>query len=97
MEPEDLIGRVVVPKSGRDAGAAQAVVGVAPDGERLLVADGRRRPVEKPKKKNMKHLRFTDVWLEDARSALLAGGALANRQLRKLLDGARQALDDGSA
>ena len=88
MAPEDLLGRVVVPKSGRDAGAAQAVVGLASDGERLLVADGRRRPVAKPKAKNMKHLRFTDIWLEDARRALLAGRAPTDRQLRTMLGSA---------
>ena len=88
MEPEDLLGCVVVPKLGRDAGAAQAVVGSAGGGERLLVADGRRHLLAKPKMKNMKHLRFTDVWLEGARSALLEGRALTDRQLRGMLNGA---------
>ena len=89
MGPEDLLGCVVVPKRGRDAGAWQAVVGLAGDGERLLVADGRKHPVAKPKKKNMRHLSFTGIWLEGARQALKEGRAPTDRQLRTMIEGAR--------
>lgn len=50
-----LLGMVVTSRAGRDAGDRYVVVGVAgPD--MVLVADGRRRGIERPKRKNVKHL-----------------------------------------
>ena len=49
-------GRVVISRAGRDRGTAYAVLEVLP-GDRALVADGRARTLDHPKKKNVKHLR----------------------------------------
>lgn len=46
---------VVASRAGRDAGDRYVVVGTAGD-DMVLVADGRRRPLERPKRKNVKHL-----------------------------------------
>ena len=48
---------VVISKAGRDKGYPLAVVGF--DGDRVLVADGRERPLARPKKKNPMHLAAT--------------------------------------
>lgn len=51
-------GRVVCSIAGRDAGVFFAVVGV--DNDYVLVANGRLRKLEKAKRKNIKHLRWTN-------------------------------------
>ena len=59
----DLIkGTVVISKAGRDKGHALAVVGTE-DGY-VLVADGKERPLARPKKKNPMHLAATNKTVE---------------------------------
>jgi ribosomal protein L14E/L6E/L27E len=54
----DLIkGTVVISKAGRDKGHALAVVGT--EGGYVLIADGKERPLGRPKKKNPMHLAVT--------------------------------------
>ena len=48
-------GSVVIAKAGRDKGRAFAVIEVLSDRE-VLIADGKRRPIERPKRKNVIHL-----------------------------------------
>lgn len=50
-------GRIVRSTAGRDKGLYLAVVADA--GNRILVADGRRRPLSAPKAKNPAHLALT--------------------------------------
>lgn len=52
-------GMVVISKAGRDKGYLLAVVGVEADC--IIVADGKERPLERPKRKNPKHLAKTAV------------------------------------
>lgn len=49
------IGQVVKSKTGRDAGGIFLVYKVL-DSEYVEIVDGKRRTLEKPKKKKMKHL-----------------------------------------
>lgn len=59
----DLIkGTVVISKAGRDKGRALAVVG-GEDGY-VLVADGKERPLGRPKRKNPLHLAATKKTVE---------------------------------
>lgn len=54
-------GSVVYSKSGRDAGTLLAVVGS--DKERVLLSDGKHRPLERPKAKNKRHIGLTKAVL----------------------------------
>ncbi len=56
-------GTVVCSKKGRDKGYFLAVV--SSDGVYALVCDGKERPIEKPKKKNLKHLSLTGTTLSE--------------------------------
>ena len=56
-----MIGQVVCSAKGRDRGELLVVVGF--DGAFPLVCNGKDRRKEKPKKKNPKHLKFTDAFL----------------------------------
>ena len=57
-----MVGKVVCSAAGRDKGRFMVVVGV--NGDFPLVCDGKERPLERPKLKNPKHLRFTNILLE---------------------------------
>lgn len=68
-------GSVVIAKAGRDKGKAFAVIDVLGDRE-VLIADGKRRPIERPKRKNVIHLQMTHTTVDCITT---------NRQLRNIL------------
>ncbi len=53
---EVRIGSVAISERGRDKGRIMAVLNV--EGQYALVADGRKRKVESPKRKKLCHLSF---------------------------------------
>lgn len=70
-------GAVVVSIAGHDKGGIFAVIGFS-NGEYALIADGKVRKLEKPKKKKLKHLRVI--------GELEQGNPMqTNRQLKKAL------------
>ena len=71
-----MIGRIVCSKAGRDKGYFMVVV--EKQGNSLLVCNGKERPLERPKKKNVKHLSFTNTILEE-------NSYKNNKSLRKAL------------
>lgn len=68
-------GSVVIAKAGRDKGKAFAVIEVL-DPRTVLIADGKRRPIERPKRKNVIHLQMTRTTVDCITT---------NRQLRNTL------------
>lgn len=68
-------GTVVISRAGHDCGRAMLVV--RSDGGFLFVADGKERKLEKPKKKNRKHVRATSRVIEPA--------GLTDKSLRRTL------------
>ena len=73
---EIQIGLVVYSRAGRDQGEFLAVVGQ--EGECLLLCNGKDRPLERPKKKNRKHVGLTNTVLDN-------GSMSTNRSLRRTL------------
>lgn len=69
-------GQVVFSLKGRDKGKFLAVVGY--DGSNPLVCDGGERPLERPKKKNERHLQKTNLIIDPESMA-------TNKKLRKAL------------
>ena len=69
-------GRVVRSIAGRDAGVFYVVLEDR-DG-RVLLGDGKRRPLERPKCKSRRHIRKTNTVLE-------LSGAATNKMLRRAL------------
>lgn len=55
----DYKGRPVMSLAGRDKDGYFCVIGT--EGEHLLLADGRHRKVDHPKRKKLKHLLFIDA------------------------------------
>ncbi len=56
-----MIGKIVCSKAGRDKGYFMVIVRI--EGDFLYVADGKERPLERPKRKNAKHLNITNTIL----------------------------------
>ena len=73
-------GSVLVSSAGRDKGAFLAVLRLEPDG--VWIADGHRRPLERPKRKNPRHVAETPFTAEEASMA-------TNRELRRTLAAAK--------
>lgn len=69
-------GQVVRSICGRDKGCFLTVIGT--EGPCLLVADGKRRPLERPKKKKPFHVAATGTVLEEP-------ALQTNRQIRSAL------------
>ena len=69
-------GRVVMCTAGKEKGGFYVVVQVL-DSRYVLISDGKHRPLEKPKKKNLAHLQRTNYFI---------GEISTNRQLRTYLN-----------
>ena len=58
-----MVGQLVCSKAGRDKSYWMVVV--KEEGNFVYVCDGKERPLERPKRKNIKHLSFTNTILEE--------------------------------
>ena len=91
MEPDCIrISDIVVSNAGRDRDQLFYVIGT--DGVYTLLANGKDRPLEKPKRKKVKHV--SKVLRAETRVAakILAGDKVLNSELRKDLALIRQAM-----
>ncbi len=70
------IGSVVISKAGKDKGIMLAVMKIADNG--IYVCDGKNRPLDRPKRKNPKHLAVTHY-------VLTADKTVTNRSLSRAL------------
>ena len=79
--PDFTIADVVISTAGRDAGTLFYVLET--DGEYLILADGKHRMIEKPKRKKLKHT--VKVLRSETRVAekLRAGDKVLNSELRR--------------
>ena len=63
-DEETLIGRIAQSVSGRDKGTVYVITGQQ-DRISVLVCDGKKRTVEQPKRKNIRHLLISDEKVPD--------------------------------
>ena len=76
---DDLLGQLFISLAGRDKGLICTVVGIPEDDGYVLIADGRIRKVENPKKKKLKHLKPIDC-------EKLSSEKLTNRLIREAIN-----------
>ncbi len=88
--PEDIksktslsLGQLVRSKQGRDQGEFYLVYALE-DGFIWLV-DGRERPIEKPKKKNRRHLQHINKVAADLADMLTNGQPVTNEDIREAM------------
>ena len=79
---------IVYSLSGRDRGKYFFVVETA--GEYVLIADGKRRPLERPKRKREKHLQLAARSDSSVAAKIRSGGKVLNSDLRRELAVFRQ-------
>ena len=79
----DLLGSIAVSLAGHDRNRAFIIVGVLDEGY-VAVADGRRRKIEKPKRKKMKHIR-TVKESDSELATLIKENRLSNRTAAKIV------------
>ena len=77
-------GSIVKAVAGREKNGFFVVLDC--DSVFAYIADGKRRKVEKPKKKKLKHLKNTSVRSEYAASKLSQGLKVTNAELRRELE-----------
>lgn len=75
------VGQLVYSKAGRDKGKAFLVVSLVGNSFAYLV-DGEMRKVERPKKKNLKHLDNTGIIAEPIARKLEKGESLTNEEVK---------------
>ena len=73
---DELLGRIVQSKAGRDKGRRFAVI---------AIEDGDTRKIAHAKKKKLKHLSFERARVDQLESMLAATGNTADAALRKAL------------
>ena len=85
----DYVGRIVRSAAGRDKEDIFCVVGVDQEQQRLLLADGKRRKVRKPKAKKLSHVELLSDrqcgYEHPAIEKLKQGQALTDKELRRAL------------
>jgi len=79
------VSDIVISLNGRDAGKRFIVIGT--DAEYSLIADGKGRRFEKPKRKKNKHLKIEDKANSLIADKLKAGEKITNNEIRKYLAG----------
>ena len=72
---------IVISLAGRDQGKLFYVVST--EGEYALLADGKTRRLEHPKRKKLKHIRFVSRIESKVAKKLYAGDAVLNSELRR--------------
>jgi large subunit ribosomal protein L14e len=79
------LGRMVFSKQGHDKGKAFVVVGLV-DERYVLIADGDSRKLQKPKKKQTKHLTPTPYAATELLSVIMKQAQTADSDIRKALE-----------
>lgn len=82
------IGQLVCSTLGRDKGRVYLVIGIL-DSNRLLVADGKYRKIEKPKKKNIKHVSKLPLFVAEV-AELVKEKRLSNGTVNKIISDYQQ-------
>ncbi len=87
MDENTLLGKVVNSKAGRDMHRKFIVVGIL-GSEYVYISDGDLRKIEKPKKKKVRHLDFTDIVAEEVKDLILSKKEVTNSKIKIFLQSA---------
>ncbi len=82
VDDHDDIGRFALVKGGHEHGRVCLTVGVTENGD-YLIADGRRRKLERPKLKGARHVQLLEK--SEQYKELVCSQKLTNRQIRRIL------------
>ncbi|WP_100406015.1 KOW domain-containing RNA-binding protein [Bacillus solitudinis] len=80
-EPSPKIGQIVKVTKGRDCNQYSIIVKLL-DHRFVSVADGDKRKVDRPKKKNINHIKLVDYISEEVSNSFDETGRVTNGKLR---------------
>ncbi|MFV9511637.1 RNA-binding protein [Tepidibacillus sp. LV47] len=83
VEHNFQIGEIVEVTKGRETGKYAIVIGF--ENDRLLIADGDKRKFDKPKKKNIRHVRSTGHISQEVLRAIKDTGKVTNAKMRYVI------------
>jgi len=78
------VGDVVQSLKGRDANQSFVVVDIKDD--YILLANGKNRTIQNPKKKKIKHIKIASLSLESIKQKLQSGNKVLDSEIRKAID-----------
>lgn len=78
------LGQIVKILRGRDSGEFAVIIGLV-DQRNVLIADGRTRKFDHPKKKNLLHLELQNETSDIVVNSLIETGRVTNGKLRHAL------------
>ncbi len=84
MQNNDLIGKVVRSKAGRDTNHLYVVIGQL-DNEYVLIVNGKTKTLEKPKKKKIKHLDFLKTVDDEFKTAIDLKSKSTDLEIKRFL------------
>lgn len=84
MQNNDLIGKVVRSKAGRDVDHLYVVIGQL-DSDYVLIVNGKTKTLEKPKKKKIKHLDFLSTLDDKFKPAIDLKNKCTDLEIKRFL------------
>lgn len=79
-----MIGMLAFSKAGHDKDTVYVIVGEEAD--TVYLSDGRLKPVEKPKKKNIRHIQIMKKIMDkEVAEKLQQGKTVRNEEIRKII------------
>jgi len=87
------VSDIVISLNGRDAGKRFIVIET--DALYSMIADGKGRRIEKPKRKKNKHLKFEDKADSLIMEKLTGDGKITNNEIRRFLTGYAERYEEG--
>jgi ribosomal protein L14E/L6E/L27E len=84
VDGNNYLGRVVLSKAGRDKDKFFIVLDILDD-KYVYISDGFLRGVDRPKKKKVKHLTFTNVLSKEIRNLLMSSEKVSDEMIRSFL------------
>ncbi|MEN6411267.1 MAG: KOW domain-containing RNA-binding protein [Veillonellales bacterium] len=76
------VGQLVISTAGRDTGQVYVVIGYG-RGQILLLADGKKRQLAKPKQKNVRHINVLEAIAGNVADKLKTGACVTNEEIRR--------------
>ena len=84
MQNNIKVGSVVLSTAGHDSGNYFVVVELE-NTEFVKICDGKNRPLEKPKRKKIKHIKDTYLVLEDIADKIISNKVIHNKNIKTAL------------
>ncbi|NLV21583.1 MAG: RNA-binding protein [Syntrophomonadaceae bacterium] len=89
MISENMLGRIVYSRNGRDKGRPFVIIRIVNE-RYVIVSDGDIRKIENPKMKNVKHLQYTNLKANEVIDYLNRGeipdNHIIKRNIRQILE-----------